>query len=112
MTAMDSADDRAALVKDLVLVSMADDYENLEIIIPHVTKWANTRGLELSRDQVIETLRAVVCEGYAQCYLLSPWPPHATVVAFDPEKVDAFYFYLTPRGKQIVKNTEMLGVNE
>jgi hypothetical protein len=101
-----------AFVKDLVLTSMADDYENLECIAPTVIRWGNIRGAQLGRDEVIKALQAVVSEGHAQCYELSPHPPHVTPVAFDPQRVDELYFYVTPAGKDIVKNVEELGVDE
>ena len=101
-----------AFVKDLVLSSMADDYENLQCIAPTVTGWGKIRGVELERDEIIKALQAVVSEGHARCYELSPHPPHVTPVAFDPQRVDELYFYVTPAGKDIVKNVEELGVDE
>jgi len=84
------------------MASMADDYENLQIIVNEVTTKAGSRQKALSRHEIIKAIQGLISDGYAQPYVLSPHPPHATPAAFDPERVDDLYYYLTPAGKKIL----------
>jgi len=94
------------------MTSVADDYENLPIIIEVVTNWAKGRNVFPAREEVVNAIETLTVEGHVQSYWLSPHAPHAAAVQFDRNRVDDLYFYLTPAGKKIVKNTEELGVSE
>ena len=94
------------------MAAAANDYENLPVIIQDVTNWGKSRNISPAREEIIEAIETLVVDGHAQCYLLSSRAPHSTAVKFDRTRVDDLYFYLTPAGKKIVKNTEELGVSE
>jgi hypothetical protein len=110
MTSRQTEEDRKNFMRDLVMTCMADDYENLEIIMRDVTNWGEGRHVFPTRAEVVSAIEKVIADGYAQSFLLSPRPLHSTAVAFDLERVDDLYFYLTPVGKKIVKNVDELGV--
>ena len=92
------------------MTSVADDYENLQLIIRDVTRWGKRLQVSPTREEVIKAIEHVIVDGYAQSYLLLPRSPHSVPVAFDLQRVDDLYFYLTPAGKKLVKNVEELGV--
>src|ERR1700722_17851640 len=104
MTSRQPAEDQNDFIRDLLLNSMAEDYENLQIIIRDVTNWGERRHVRPTRTEVVSAIEKVIADGYAQSFLLSPRPPHSTAVAFDLKRVDDLYFYLTPVGKKILKN--------
>jgi hypothetical protein len=95
--------DRHDFTIKLVMAAMADDYENLETIIPEVARGAGDQVVP-SRDEIIQAIKDLISAGYAQSFELSPLPPHATAIAFNPERVDDLYYYLTAPGKKILQN--------
>ncbi len=112
MTSPRPVENRAAFVQDLVLNSMADDYEDFRTVLDEVTYWGSRRGLQLTRNEVQQALENVLAAGLAQAYVLSPHPPHTTPVSYATEKLRELYFFLTPTGKEIVKNLEELNLGE
>jgi len=92
---------------------MADDYENLELIIRDVTNWGKNKEIFPTRTEIVNAIESVIARGYAKSFLLSSHPPHSTPVEFDPNRVADLYYYLTPAGKKkIVENVAQPGVNE
>jgi hypothetical protein len=83
---------------------MANDYEDLEILVDEVLKFASEIGHAPSRMEIIEGLEQLINEGLAQAYILSPTSPHATPVNFRRNDVDGLWFYVTPEGKRLVKS--------
>jgi hypothetical protein len=88
-------------VKHYLLNSMANDYEDLEILFDEVSKLAPV-GQAPSRMETIEALEQLVNEGLAQAYILSPGSPHARPVSFRRNDVDNLWFYVTPEGKKLI----------
>ena len=70
------------------MTSMADDYENLQLIIRNVTNWGRNRQVFPTRDDVIKAIENVIADGIVQPYLLSSHPPHSTAVSFNLKRVD------------------------
>lgn len=95
--------DRQLIVYQFVVNALADGYENLECILELVAKSALDRNLTLTRDEVVAALERAIREGCIQAYLLSPVPPYSQVVTFSPERIDAFWFYITPEGERLLK---------
>jgi hypothetical protein len=89
------------LLKEYVLRSVADDYEEFERILAEVTGWAAARGITVDPQGVLRALDELISEGYAQAYLLASTPPYSTPVEHSAERVDDRWFYVTPRGKQL-----------
>ena len=104
--------DRSEAALELVITSIADDYESLEIILESINEWKEDRDLEswparravpVSRAEVIEALRELSREGYAQTYILDTKEPYAQPVEFREDQVDDLWFYVTPKGEHAVK---------
>lgn len=70
-------------LRDWVLRSVADDYEELERISQEVFACASERSLSVNR--ILSALEALISEGYVQSYLLSAGPPGPA----QPVKYDA-----------------------
>ena len=52
MTKRPHKKNRSEFIRDLVLASLADDYENLPLIIQDVTNWAKSRNIFPARDDI------------------------------------------------------------
>jgi hypothetical protein len=96
---------------ELVLDSVADDYESLEIILGCINKpeanlesepWVARNPAPVSRPDVVEALRVLIREGYVQAYMLNTEEPYTQAVDFREEAVDDLWFYVTPKGKLTV----------
>jgi hypothetical protein len=105
--------DRAQAVLKLVLNAIADDYENVEIILKSINEEDQTAepdlqpgksGARVSRPEVIKALRVLTSEGYAQAFILDTREPYAQPVAFCKEAINQLWFYVTPKGIQAVKH--------
>jgi len=90
---------------EVVLSNMADDYESFEYLLEHVQQWASEKGVSVTRDVVAEALGRSIRNGDAEAYILSPVPPHSQVVEFTIDRIDDLWFYVTPKGKQIVASS-------
>lgn len=104
--------DRSAAILELVLDTMADDYESLETILLSLNEWGDSSDLEawpaaraipVSRAEVIRALRELTDEGYAQSYILDTKEPFAKPVEFQKEQVDDLWFYVSPKGANALK---------
>jgi len=95
---------RADLVRLLVLNEICDDYENVDqIILPHVAKNAAKCGLVIERTEIVDALAALIQDGLAKAYLLSPFEPFSTELQGMPpldviEEDFETYFYATKKG--------------
>ena len=82
------------------MTAISDDNEDIETVRRYVQKFHETT---ISSGQASRALGELVQDGLAQAYLLSPQPPHATKVGFDPNRIDELWFYVTPEGKKFVQ---------
>jgi hypothetical protein len=89
--------------------AVADDYENLEYIVRWSTQQLKQKEIEVSSAEVVDALAGLITEGKVQVYELSPHAPHSTPVDFSVKQADKLWFYLTPKGRQMAKNTDELG---
>jgi len=60
-------------------------------------------GPQASTNEIGAALRQLINEGLAQAYVLSPHPPHAQRVKFEPGKMEELWFYVTAQGRQRVE---------
>jgi hypothetical protein len=95
------ADDMPLRIKDSVLNAIADDDENIETILETLQKFDSTAT---TADQVSDVLNELVKDGLARAYELSPWPPHEKLVDFDMGRIRELWFYVTPKGKDLVRS--------
>ena len=92
-------------VKDYLLNSMADDYENFEMLFSETLRQAKQQGQVLNRAETLEAIEQLISQGLAQAYILSPTPPFATPVEFRRSDVEQLWFYITPTGKRFVTSS-------
>jgi hypothetical protein len=91
-------------VKQSVLTAISDDYEDLDMVVNEVGKWGAQEGVSVTRQGITRALEELIGEGLAQAYVLSAQPPYAEVVRFSVEDVDRLCFYVTPKGKSLVRD--------
>ncbi len=101
---------RAIILRESVMNSIADDYENFDRIIGWATEYISAQGLQSSREELLAILKQLIADGYAQAYLLSPKPPYSTPVPFSTRDVDNLWFCLTPSGLSAIKKTDNSGM--
>ncbi|HEV2492374.1 MAG TPA: hypothetical protein VG204_04805 [Terriglobia bacterium] len=104
--------DRSEAILELVITEISDDYENLALIlqfinepdgISELTPQPARSAVPVSRPEVVKALKELILEGYAQAYILSATEPSARPVDFSAGAIDELWFYVTPKGKDAVK---------
>jgi hypothetical protein len=93
---------RERILDEFVLEAMSNDYESFQCILQQVTKWSDEKTLPARRQEVLEALQRVIRQGYALPYLLSPQKPYSQAVEFSPDRLDDFWFHVTPEGRELV----------
>ncbi len=102
--------DRFQAVLELVLDAMSDDYVSVEIILQTINEWDEgsrpdsweaRKAAPVTRPEVIQALRELTREGFAQAYIFNG--PEAYAVDFQPGKIRDLWFYPTQRGMNAVR---------
>lgn len=88
-------------VKHSVLRAISDDYEDLAIVLRYMRRF--TEDTQVTPEEICQALAALINDGLAQAYLLSPKQLHAQKVDFDPGRIDELWLYVTPEGKKLVE---------
>ena len=94
--------DHERVLQEFVLESLANDYESFVCVVEQVMKGEAEKELVVSRGEVARALEQTIREGYAQAYLLSAQAPYSLAVEFSSDRIDDLWFYVTPKGKQLV----------
>jgi hypothetical protein len=94
------------MLHEFVLEAVANDYESFECVAEQVIQWSTERGVSVTRRETAEALGWAICEGYAGAYQLSPQPPYCRRVVFSEERLGDLWYFVTPKGKQFVKDLE------
>ena len=104
--------DRAAAVLELVLDAISDDYETLEIILRTINRyyrdeydlkdWKALEAVPVSRPEVVEALRELTQERFAQASIYDAEVKQFQAVSFRPEMASVLWFYATEKGMQAV----------
>src|SRR6266571_6463452 len=82
-----------------VMSSIADDYEDLEIVLKDASRWEAESGTPLDRLKVVETLTELIKEGYAEAYILSADQPKIKRIEYSPEHAGNLWFLFDPKRK-------------
>jgi hypothetical protein len=101
--------DRFKDILELVLSTISDDYESLEIVLELINKgkddedwgpetWQAKKAIPVSRAEVIKALRELTREGYAQTYLFNAQDQRFQAIEFRVGDVDDLWFNATPQG--------------
>lgn len=106
---------REELITAMVMDAIADDYEDFEMVVTEVTRWAAERGIPASQNEIAAGLTILIQAGLAKAYLLSAKPtdwahevPEAEWRAALTHPAAAeipYYFYLTDEGKRALKDS-------
>jgi len=84
--------------------SIADDYEDLEIVLKDASRWEAESGTPLDRLKVDETLTELIKEGYAEAYILSADQPKIKRIEYSPEHAGNLWFYLIPKVRRFSRS--------
>ena len=94
-------------VRYYVLDVMADDYENFEHVVASVNRWMLEDGKSVTLAEIIEGLKEVIRAGEAKAYELFHRKENWCIeVPFTPERVWELWYYVTPKGLELVKGRE------
>ncbi|MGA8182265.1 MAG: hypothetical protein WB819_01340 [Terriglobia bacterium] len=100
--------DRSAAILELVLNAIADDYEDLEIIlktinqcyqdVPELKDWRALQVVPVSRPEVVMALRELTEEGFAQAFVYDAGTKQFRAVSFRQHEAGMLWFYVTEKG--------------
>jgi hypothetical protein len=100
--------DRSAAILELVLDAIADDYENLEIILktinrcypddPNLKGWSALEAVPVSRSEVVKALRELTEEGFALACVYDAGTKQYQPVSFRRNEAGVLWFYVTEKG--------------
>lgn len=100
--------DRSAAILELVLDAIADDYENLKIILetinrcfpddPNLKGWKALEVVPVSRQEVINALRELTEEGFALASVYDAGTKQFHSVSFHQHEAGMLWFYVTEKG--------------
>ena len=93
---------REETLREMVLSSVANDYESFELIEEQVTRWTGEAKINFTADELAKHLQDLIREGLARAYVLSPQQPHSTVAEFSLERLDELWYLATPEGLKVV----------
>ncbi|MEP7362142.1 MAG: hypothetical protein ABI972_02720 [Acidobacteriota bacterium] len=89
----------------LVLNAIADDYEDLEIILVDAGKWAERDRIDFTEGGVRESLVELIQAGLARAYEYSQAAQRFEVVpiASGPQVKEDHWFLITAEGKKLLQ---------
>jgi hypothetical protein len=90
-------------LREMVLSSVADDWESFALIKEQVEKWAKEAQIEVTADEMNLHLVDLIRDGLVRAYVLSPQPPHSEVAEFSLERLDELWYRVTAEGVKVVK---------
>lgn len=105
--------DRFAAILELVLNAIADDYEDIEIILKTINQWYRSeppfkgwKALEtvpVSRLEVINALRELTQDGFAQACCYNAETKRFRPVTFRQDRAGVLWYYVTEKGMDTVQ---------
>ncbi len=87
-------------LREYALRVIADDYESFEYILENVIELAAEHGGVADREGTLKALETLIRDGFAQAYLLGR---EAEPVSYDRDQLDDLWFYLTPKGIDLIR---------
>lgn len=91
--------DEDQAIGDQVIRATSDDYEDFEMVVTEVSRWAIEHGTTANRQTIFEKLCEVITEGYVGSYLYSHESAKFESVGCLLEDLDELWFYVTAKGK-------------
>lgn len=93
---------RNELVRMFVLDTVADDYEDVEIIAATVNTFARKCGMDVSFTELLQALEALIRIGWVKAYRLSPTEaPQEINGVPDRDEIESYYFWVTEEGGRV-----------
>jgi hypothetical protein len=93
-----------------VLQAVADDYEELEMIISEIVKWTSRGGNDTpDRSQIEHALMASITDKDVQAYQPSEPSGQLIPAMADPQNLHTLWFYITEQGKERLQTLEGAG---
>ncbi len=86
------------VLRSLVLESIANDYEDFQMVVHEVTQWAKKREISFSIDEIANTLLDLISEANARAWRLGDAPERIQVTRKCLGDQDV-YFIITSKGK-------------
>jgi hypothetical protein len=96
-------------IRELVVCAAANDYENFEMVVKEVTRWAAEEGTDSNRQTIFERLSELITDGFMRAYVYSRESARYEMAECSRENLDELWFYVTDKGKQFV--TELGGID-
>jgi hypothetical protein len=95
-------------IAPLVMRAIADDYEDMEMVVFEVSRWADEEGLAVSPAEISACLTRLIEQGMAAAYLLRPTAEPPKPVQYLPQSDVAkqYTFLLTDRGIRALTEAE------
>ena len=97
-------------LRRLVLQAVADDYEELEMIVSEIVKWTSRSGSDTpDKGQIAHALMASITDKDVQAY--RPSEPSAQLIPAmaEPQNLQSLWFYITEQGKERLRTLEGAG---
>jgi hypothetical protein len=98
--------DANRVVRDFVLRSISDDYENVDKILEDVGVWGADQGVSPARDEVLRALEGLLREGYAEAFAFEYPFKEAVRTEYSSDLADSLWFYVTPTGKRLAHDLQ------
>ena len=90
----------------MVLQAVANDFEELEMIISEIGKWTSANDPSPDADQIERALMEAIADENVKAY--EPREGHHQLVATqaEPQKMHALWFYITAQGTDRMQKLE------
>jgi hypothetical protein len=86
-------------IKDYVINVVANDYENLALIVDEVSAWASKEQVAVTRVAILHALHALIGEGLVDSYRFSQSSGQYEPADLASSNLDELWFYVSKRGK-------------
>lgn len=99
--------DQMEVIKRYVLEAVSNDYEPFDLVVRDVSTWGDENGFTIDASLVLRALEELIHAGYVEAYELhAEAHGRAEPVVYSPQRATGFWFYVTPNGKQAVRDIE------
>jgi len=90
----------------MILLSVADDYEELEMIISEIVKRAGSGNDAPDRNQIEHALIVSIADKDVEAYEYSEKYCRFISALADPQNLHTLWFYITEQGKERLRGLE------
>jgi hypothetical protein len=98
--------ERNKLIQGLVMDSIADDYEDLSMVVREVSTWASERGSSVAKSDIKKALLDLIRDGLAAAYRLTPSTREKIQGRPESDMLGKCHFLLTEEGQAELKKAK------